>query len=113
MADRRRQIAALRAKAASTTFPAEAEALRAKADELEAKEAPIRGTGLRYEVLDEMADWRTAAKEWFDRPGGTTIRIHGNTFADGLRIHFDGAATNTHRVQVKNVSGRTYWITVE
>lgn len=37
MADRRRQIAALEAKAASTTFPAEAEALRAKASELRAK----------------------------------------------------------------------------
>ena len=35
-ADLRRKIAALRAKADSTTFPAEAEACRAKADELEA-----------------------------------------------------------------------------
>ena len=40
MSDPRRRIAALRAKAESTTFPAEAAALRAKADELEASLPP-------------------------------------------------------------------------
>lgn len=45
MSDSRRRIEALRAKADSTTFPAEAAALRAKADELEAAlpPSPVRG----------------------------------------------------------------------
>ncbi len=37
VSDRRRIVAALRAKAASTTFPAEAESLRSKADAMEGK----------------------------------------------------------------------------
>ena len=64
MADRRRQIAALRAKADSTTFPAEAEACRAKADELEAIEPKV---GFRPGVTAESFDGIGAVNDFIRR----------------------------------------------
>jgi hypothetical protein len=77
VADRAHQIAALRAKAASTTFPAEAEACRAKADELEALEPKpvyehVGGTN-HFENLDWTGmkfSFRTG--DLWDAAGGVT-----------------------------------------
>ncbi len=92
MADRRRQIAALRAKAESSTFPAEAEACRAKADELEALEpAPS------YVPPSPLM---TGAGIWGDM-GGITIRFNTT------------GPTIGQQVTVTNVQGQTYTVWVE
>lgn len=123
MTDRRRKIEALRAKADSTTFPAEAAALRAKADELAAQEPK------RPPIYDGLsARQGEAAARFYDgifnsqptAANNVTIRFHGNFFEQMGGILFtpppwatvaDDAAAN--RVRVTDVNGRTYWITVE
>lgn len=117
MSDRRRKIEALRAKAESTTFPAEAAALRAKADELAAQEpsyTPPSGIN-----TGAAADWITAKVQ----PNVTyeNIRFHGNFFHEmgGITVNVAGFQFKvppekaTNRVQVTDVNGRTYWIIAE
>lgn len=101
------RIAQLRAKADSTTYPAEAAALRAKADELEASQpASATPEDARLEAqAAASARWvteRSATRattnvrfEWTGSPGANFFEQMGGV-----------------RVQV-HVAGRTYWITVE
>lgn len=126
MSDRRRKIEALRAKADSTTFPAEAAALRAKADELAAQEPKPRDAAANYQA------WMAAQEAAFRQPPPQqtppqpqpkptvryeNVRVYGNFFEQmgGIRINFSGATAHDagQRVQVTDVNGRTYWITVE
>jgi hypothetical protein len=115
MSDRRRKIEALRAKADSTTFPAEAAALRAKADEL-AKQEPVADRRAQSGPIN------TPGGGFYARPtaaNNVTIRFTGNLFEEmgGIRVTqswataADDAVAN--RVRVTDVNGRTYWIAVE
>lgn len=113
------RIAQLRAKADSTTFPAEAAALRAKADELEAREPKrpsIQGQRLIYSWFDEVrrpdpamndlyakmaatmkeADARFEARRAADRVGRTTVTIDGVVYT-----------------KVTGVNGLSYWTRTE
>lgn len=108
MADRRHQIAALRAKAASTTFPAEAEACRAKADELEALEPKRATSGIgavddfmrRYEHVYEETTARPSASQWdylrarpgdlWDAAGGITVIQVTTTAGESYTIWVTG-----------------------
>lgn len=75
MSDSRRRIEALRAKAASTTFPAEAQALRAKADELEASlPPPPVDPGCVY-----VSDWGNGFG-FYSTTGSVTQTYTGITF---------------------------------
>ena len=84
MSDPRRRIEALRAKADSTTFPAEAAALRAKADEFEASLPPAQvihpGTDPGCVIMGGRI---TFGDYWGNNffPGGTTVTqtTHGFT----------------------------------
>ncbi len=86
MSDRRRIIAALEAKAASTTFPAEAEALRAKADELRADLPPEPRYTPPAGIMDgTLTGWFAgySVGDLWGAAGGVTVRVtnvSGNSY---------------------------------
>lgn len=85
------RIAQLRAKADSTTFPAEAAALRAKADELEARE-PKRPNyvGQGTTARDVHAEYERSAAAYRERQrtraSGTRVTINFGGMADSGRL---------------------------
>lgn len=118
VSDNRRRIAALRAKAASTTFPAEAASLRAKADELEGKQAPSY-VGQGTTVRDVQNEYARRAADWVTEPirrYENIVRVHGNFFEQmgGIRVTFGQYGQEpTEQGRVTDMQGNTYWITVE
>ena len=107
MSDPRRRIAALRAKAESTTFPAEAAALRAKADEMEAAQPKIPSRpaeSIGYDWLLNVATTRYGARQGevrFQGPDGG-FYYRANTAPEDL----DGP--DAQWVTVTDINGRTY-----
>ena len=111
MSDTRRRIAALRAKAASTTFPAEAAALRAKADELEAA-LPRRAAQPQtsrigsYDFLTNIIPQRYGARQgemrFQGKDGGFYYRANVNVDPED----FDGP--DVQWATVTDLNGRTY-----
>lgn len=115
MTDRRRKIAALRAKADSTTFPAERESLLAKAAELEGQEPPRTPpkpppAWMQGNAFDVAAAFDRAAKDRFSsvyvpRPG------EGFGTMGGYRTDFTGDASKRFEPDLPpaaTYSGRTF-----
>jgi hypothetical protein len=116
MSDRRRQIAALRAKADSTTFPAEAEACRAKADELAALEpapkvqdGPVLAPGNFF--YGQSIKFSFSPGDLFNAAGGVTVNFDSQPFTGDDSVRFRRA--EPVEVTVTHPDGSTHTIRVQ